>query len=118
METITMSSKEISRLEVMQKLEEKRLHQREASTILGVSVRQIKRLLKSYRREGAKGLVSKQRGRKGNNRLNEKVLRKTLDLLKGKYKGFGPTLAWEKLVEKEKLKISVESVRQLMMAES
>ena len=118
METITMSSKEISRLEVMEKLEEKRLHQREASTILGVSVRQIKRLLKSYRREGAKGLVSKQRGRKGNNRLNEKVLRKTLDLLKGKYKGFGPTLAWEKLVEKEKLKISVESVRQLMMAES
>ena len=37
METITMSSKEISRLEVMQKLQEKRLSQKEAST--GVSVR-------------------------------------------------------------------------------
>jgi transposase len=117
MEMITMSTKEISRLEVMQKVEEKRLSQKEASRILGMSVRQIKRLLKSYRREGAKGLVSKHRGRKGNNRLDEKVLRKALDLLKGKYKGFGPTLAWEKLVEKEKLKISVESVRQLMIAE-
>jgi transposase len=117
METITMSSKEISRLEVMQKLDEKRLRQKEASTILGVSVRQIKRLLKSYRREGAKGLVCKHRGRKGNNRLEEKVLKKALDLLKGKYKGFGPTLAREKLVEKEQLKISDESVRQLMIAE-
>ena len=117
METLTMSSKEISRLEVMQKLDEKRLSQKEASTILGVSVRQIKRLLKSYREKGAKGLVSKHRGRKGNNRLNEKVLKKALDLLNGKYKGFGPTLAREKLVEKEQLTISDESVRQLMIAE-
>ena len=117
METITMSSKEISRLEVIQKLEEKRLSQKEASSILGVSVRQIKRLLKSYRQEGAKGLVSKHRGRKGNNRLGETVLRKALDLLKGKYKGFGPTLASEKLVEKEGLQISDESVRQLMITE-
>jgi len=117
METITMSSKEVSRLEVMQKLNEKWLSQKEASTILGVSVRQIKRLLKSYREKGAKGLISKHRGRKGNNRLDEKVLKKALDLLKGKYKGFGPTLAQEKLVEKEHLKISDESVRQIMIAE-
>jgi hypothetical protein len=40
-----------------------------------------------------------------------------LSLLKGKYKGFGPTLACEKLVESEALKISVESVRQLMITE-
>ncbi|MCB9110832.1 MAG: ISNCY family transposase [Anaerolineales bacterium] len=117
METIAMSSKEISRLEVMQKLEEKRLSQKEASAMLGVGVRQIKRLLKLYRQEGAKGLVSKHRGRKENNRLDEKVLSKALELMKGKYKGFGPTLAQEKLVEKEKLNISVESVRQLMIGE-
>ena len=79
METITMSSKEISRLEVMQKLREKRLSQKEAST--GVSVRQIKRLLKSYRQAGAKGLVSKQHGGKGNNqqtRQSEVVMAKDL----------------------------------------
>jgi transposase len=117
METYQMSSKEISRLEVMQKLNEKRLRQKEASTILGVSVRQIKRLLKSYRRAGAQGLLSKHRGRTGNNRLREEVTKKALDLLQSKYKGFGPTLAHEKLVEKEKLKISDESVRQLMIVE-
>ena len=40
-----------------------------------------------------------------------------MNLLKTKYQGFGPTLAHEKLVEKEKLKLSDESVRQLMIAE-
>ena len=117
METMTMSRKEISRLEVMQKLSEKRMSQKEAGRILGVSERQIKRLLKAYRRHGAAGLISKHRGRKGNHCLPAEMKRKALDLLKSKYKGFGPTLAHEKLVEKEKLKISDESVRQLMMAE-
>jgi hypothetical protein len=80
-------------------------------------VRQIKRLLKKYKTQGAIGLISKHRGRKGNNRLKEGLQKKALDLLKSKYKGFGPTLVHEKLTEKEKLKISVESVRQLMIAE-
>jgi len=40
-----------------------------------------------------------------------------LNLLKSKYQGFGPTLAHEKLVEKDKFQLSVESVRKLMMAE-
>lgn len=42
---------------------------------------------------------------------------KGLDLLHGKYRGFGPTLACEKLVEVEGLKISDESVRQIMIEE-
>ena len=40
-----------------------------------------------------------------------------LDLLKAKYADFGPTLAHEKLTEVHKLKLSRESVRQLMIAE-
>jgi len=84
---------------------------------LGLSVRQIKRLLKAYRKQGGAGLVSKHRGRKGNNRLSEEVKKRALNLLKTKYGGFGPTLAHEKLVEKEKLKLSDESVRQLMIEE-
>jgi len=114
---LEMSTKELSRLEVMQRLMEKRMSQKEGGRILGLSVRQIKRLLRTYRKEGAAGLVSKHRGRKGNNRLSEEVQKKALNLLKTKYRGFGPTLAHEKLVEREKLKLSDESVRQLMIAE-
>ena len=114
---LTMSAKELSRLEVMQRLSKKQLRQKEAAKMLSMSVRQIKRLLKTYREKGAAGLISKHRGRKGNNRLAEEVKKKVLNLLKSKYKGFGPTLAHEKLVEREKLKLSDESVRKLMIEE-
>jgi transposase len=116
-ELLEMSAKELNRLEVMQRLAEKRMSQKEAGTLLQLSTRQIKRLLSAYRHKGAAGLVSKHRGRKGNNRLSDEVKRKALNLLKTKYKGFGPTLAHEKLVEKEKLKLSDESVRKLMIEE-
>jgi hypothetical protein len=49
--------------------------------------------------------------------LADEVKKKALNLLKTKYQGFGPTLAHEKLVEKEKLKLSDESVRKLMIEE-
>ncbi len=114
---LEMSTKELSRLEVMQRVAKKQMSQKEAGRILDLSTRQIKRLLKAYREQGAAGLVSKHRGRKANNRLAEDVKRKALNLLKTKYQGFGPTLAHEKLVEKEKLQLSDESVRQLMIAE-
>jgi transposase len=126
---LEMSAKELNRLEVMQRLSRKHMSQKEAGRILDLSVRQIKRLLRVYRETGAVGLVSKHRGRKGNNCLPEEVKKRALNspalhrtqcgasVLKTKYRGFGPTLAHEKLVEKEKLKLSDESVRQLMIAE-
>ena len=112
-----MSAKELGRLEVIQRVNEKRLKQKEASRMLGLSIRQMKRLLRAYREKGAAGLVSKRRGKPSSHQLAEETKREVLDLLKGKYKGFGPTLACEKVVEVEGLKISDESVRQLMMAE-
>jgi len=112
-----MSKKELTRLEVMQRLKGKRLKQREASQMLGISVRQVKRLYAAYRRAGAKGLVSQKRGKASNHRLSAAVVEEAVELLYERYKDFGPTLAHEKLVEKHGLKISDESVRQLMIAE-
>jgi transposase len=112
-----MSTEELNRLEIMQRLAEKRLSQKEAGQMLKVSKRQVKRLLRAYRQRGASGLVSKRRGKASNNQMRVETKQKVVDLLKGKYRGFGPTLACEKLVEVEKLKISDESVRQLMMRE-
>src|SRR5512134_1274625 len=118
MDNLLMSAKELNRLEVMQRLSEKRMSQSEAGRILDLSTRQIKRLLRAYRQKGAAGLVSKHRGRRSNNRLAEEVKRQALNLLKTKYQGCGPTLAHEKLVEKEKLQLSDESVRKLMIEEN
>ncbi len=57
-ELLKMSKQELTRLEVMQRLKDKRMTQKEAGRILGISTRQVKRLWSAYRKEGAKGLVS------------------------------------------------------------
>jgi transposase len=112
-----MSKEELNRLEVMKRLQEKQMNQRTAAEILGISVRQVKRLLRAYRRNGAGGLVSKQRGRPSHHQLAAGTVRAALDLLKGRYADFGPTLAHEKLVEQHGIELSLGSVRKIMIEE-
>jgi transposase len=112
-----MSDKEITRLEVMQRLKDKRLTQKEAARMLNLSVRQIKRLFRAYKAQGAKGLISVRRGKESNNRLDAVVIEQAIDLIYKHYQDFGPTLAHEKLVEVHGLKLSDESVRRLMIEE-
>ena len=114
---LLMSQHELSRLEVFQQLLEKRLKQRQAADLLGLSVRQVIRLAKAFKREGAAALVSKRRGRPSNNRLAAPLLTQAGELLRAHYYDFGPTLAHEKLVEGHGLRLSVETVRHLMTAE-
>jgi len=114
---LTMSTRELTRLEVMQRLKEKRLKQQEAARQLGISVRQVKRLYRVYKAEGAKGLVSQRRGKASNHQIEPETVQKAIDLIYERYRDFGPTLAHEKLVEVHGVKISDEKVRQLMIAE-
>lgn len=114
---LTMSKREMTRLEVMQRLNEKRLSQKEAAQLLGISTRQVKRLWRAYRKRGAEGLVSHRRGKPSNNRLDAGIVQQALDLIKEKYHDFGPTLAHEKLTEVHSLHLSRESVRGIMIEE-
>ena len=118
MDTIlSMSTQELSRLEIMQRLTQKQMSQKEASKILELGTRQVRRLLRSYQQQGAAGLVSKQRGGKGNHHIAAEVKQDALNLLKTKYSGYGPSLAREKLSERDHLHLSVESVRKIMLEE-
>jgi len=114
---LTMSTKEISRLELMKQLEEKRITQRVAAKIMDLSERQVKRIWKRYRERGASGMVSERRGKPSNNRMDARTVTAAVDWLHSLYADFGPTLACEKLVEKHGLKVSVGSVRKIMIAE-
>ena len=111
-----MSIKELSRLEVMEKLRSRSLNQSQAADILGISIRQVKRLIRAFKAEGAKGLISRKRGSKSNHQLPEEVKKRALELISEKYADFGPTLAHEKLKEVYGIKISVGSVRNLMIS--
>jgi transposase len=99
----------------MKRLEGKSMHQAEAAQQLGISVRQVKRIWRAYREGGAEELISRRRGMPSNNRLSQEVKQQALDLLYSRYPDFGPTLAHEKLSEVHQLKLSVETVRKLMM---
>jgi transposase len=101
----------------MQRIKDKRLTQKEAAWMLNLSVRQVKRLYRAYKAQGARGLVSQRRGKPSNHRLEAETQQKAIDLLYKHYRDFGPTLAHEKLTEKHNLRISRESVRRIMIAE-
>ncbi len=63
MEGLTLRAKEQSRLQILNGVLEQHWSMREAAPLLGVSERQGWRLLAAYRREGARGLAHKNRGR-------------------------------------------------------
>ena len=114
---IIMSTKELDRAEVLLKVKQKTLTQIQAANILGLSSRQIRRLFREYKQRGAIALVSKKRGRPSNHLLAKSLKELALGLIKENYPDFGPTFACEKLVEVHRLKISVGSVRKLMISE-
>jgi transposase len=110
-----MSQKELSRVQVLRQLDEGRIKQRRAAEHLNLSVRQVKRLLKAYRRSGAEGLISKKRGHPSHNQLELEIKQQALELLQTRYADFGPTFAHEKLTEVHHLILGRETVRGLMI---
>jgi transposase len=111
-----MSKAELSGLEVIQQVKGKGLRQREAAERLGISARQVKRLCRAYRLKGAAGLVSGHRGRAPNNHLAAATVEQAQELLRSEFSDYGPTAAQEQLTLAG-LKMSVETVRQMMRRE-
>jgi len=108
---LTMSDKEIERVAVINKVVGGQLKQRAAAKLLDLSPRQIIRLVKKYRREGAAGLVSIRRGRISNRFRGHEFKEQVKQLVSRHYYDFGPTFAAEKLLENHGLKISKERLR-------
>lgn len=111
-----MSDREILRGQLMAQLVEGKLDQRSVAERLSISVRQVKRLKRSYAEVGIAGLISKKRGQPSNHRMREGVLSKAMALIGVHYADFGPTLAAEKLSEQHAITLSVETVRKNMIA--
>ena len=112
-----MTQKDLSRYSLVVKAIEKSLKQVKAAELLDISERHFRRLVKTYRTEGLNGLVSKKRGKPSNHRMKDPIKSKIIEKLKTTYKDCGPTFAWEKLVKKEKVRVSLESVRKIMIQE-
>ena len=87
---IIMSINELERSDAFLKLKEKILIQMQVAELLGISVRQVKRIFKKYKKHGTAALISQKRGKKGNRRLAESLKDLALAYIREKYRDFGP----------------------------
>ncbi|GJG99985.1 hypothetical protein CBA19C8_05535 [Paraburkholderia terrae] len=113
---VTLNMRELDRLKVIQAVVEQGLKPGRAAERLGLTVRQVQRLVMRYRESGAAGLASRKRDGPGNRRLDEGLALRALTLIRERYADFGPTLACEKLRECHGIELAVETVRTLMRA--
>jgi transposase len=112
-----MSTKEVNRIAILDRMEAKAITQKDAADMLGISVRQTRRIQKRYRQHGAAGLVHRSRQRVSNNKVSGQLIGKAMGLVRKHYHDFGPTLAHEKLAENHGITFSLERLRQAMIKE-
>lgn len=115
MAILTMSDQELNRLQILNDVLNKRLRQKDAALLLGISTRHLQRMIKGYQEGGTETLISSRRGKPSNRRYAEHLKEYALFLIKRHYGDFGPTLASEKLKECHDIKISTEALRQWMI---
>lgn len=112
---VMISRKELKRLHVVKQVVGKGLKQREAAEILGVSCRQVRRIVKRIKTGGEGEIVHKGRGRPSNWRKPQEMKERAIQLYCSKYKGFGPSFAAEKLSEVHAIQLSDETLRLWLM---
>ena len=109
-----MSRKERDWLKVLTRVVKRELQLKEAAFLMAVSYRQCLRRLSRFKAEGDVGLLHRGRGR-SNRRIDAEKKRAILEVYEKRYSGFGPTLAAEKLLEREKLKVGAETLRRWLI---
>jgi hypothetical protein len=112
-----MTQQDRDRLIVLRKAEKKLIGQGQAARELGVTSRQIRRLLQRLKKDGDKAVIHKLRGRPSNRKTGVKTREKIVRILsEDVYRDFGPTLAGEYLGNKHDIRIGREALRQVMIS--
>lgn len=114
MTTLTMRDEQ--RLDVIQRVLRRELTVVQAALVMGVSERQCYRIKARVDKAGAKGVVHGNRGRPCKRKTTEKMVRRVVQLARGKYQGFNDHHLTEKLKEQEEIELSREKVRRVLRA--
>ncbi|UXI04590.1 ISNCY family transposase [Photobacterium sp. TY1-4] len=112
-----MNDKEILRLSAIRDVCENRIRRSDAARILSLSIRQVQRLVTRFRQIGAVGIIHQRRGKPSPNKIHDDVRYQCLNIIRECYLDFGPTLAHEKITERHNISISLETLRQWMIAD-
>jgi len=112
---LNLTMKEAQRYKVISEVEEGYLKVKEAAEVLGLSQRQVYRIKARVEREGAGGIIHKSKGKHTPHRLTEEIREKVDHFYKTKYRGFNLTHLTEYLNDEEGVRVSRESVRQILL---
>ena len=108
---------EQKRVEVIQRVFRRELRMVEAALVLGVCERHSYRIKARIGKEGVKGAIHGNRGRRCSWKLSQKTVKRIVELARGKYRGFNDHHLSEKLGEEEGIKLSREKVRRILRAQ-
>ena len=112
-----MTQQDRDRLVVLKKALRKLIKQSQAAKELGLTARQVRRLLRRLKAEGDKVVIHGWRVRPSNLRISAEDREKIIRILSQEvYRGFGPTLASEYLAKKHHIEIGREALRQILIA--
>jgi len=113
-EMVILNKKEQRRLVVLNQAETGKMTGREAAEVLGLSLRQVRRILAAYRKEGAAALAHGNRGGRPHHALDESLKRHVLELAQSTYVGCNNQHFTELLAERESITLSRSSVRRIL----
>lgn len=113
---LTMSAKELDRFDVIQRLVRKEFNATQASVLLQLTVRQIRRLKMAMLTTGAAALIHGHRGQPSNRRLKQKERTQIQRLVTKHYLDFTPTFAAEKLREIHHIEHDPKTIETIMVS--
>ena len=112
-----MTQADRDRLVTLKKAKKKLIRQEDAGAELGISIRQVQRLLRALKERGDKAVIHALRGKASNRKIEGSIEQEAVKILSTPvYEGFGPTLAAEYLGKRHGIQASKETVRKWMMA--
>ena len=112
-----MTQRERDRLVALRKADKKLITQKQAAQQIGLSERQLRRLLVKLRKEGDQAVIHAARGRASNRKISSKTEKQAVAMLsRPVYAGFGPTLAAEYLEQRHGIRVGRETLRGWMSA--
>lgn len=115
-ETVNLTGKDQIRLVVLNRVLVGDVTAAAAATALGLSVRQVRRNLAAYRKEGAAALTHGNRGRTPAHALDADLAQQVITLARTRYAGCNDTHLSELLAEREGIVVSRHTVRRLRQA--
>jgi hypothetical protein len=110
---LKISERVLCRQHLLRMVLDGRLSLTEAAVGMGVCYRQAKRLKQAYVEKGVKGLVHGNQGRAPDNKVEEDLRLRVLDLSREVYGSFNDTHFTEMLFEREKIVLCRETVRNM-----